>query len=75
MSINTNLIKIGTGPTHDGAFHRAIAVARNLHKAGLWDGQTSLLIINEPYNLHRRLCEKPPVALLPGVNYEIQDIP
>lgn len=75
MSINTDLIKIGAGPIHDGAFHRAIAIATNLHEAGLWDGQTSLLIIHNPYNLHRRLCEPTPVNPQLGVDYEIQGLP
>lgn len=44
-------VKIGSGPTHNGAWHRAIEVAKNLFKAGRWDGQ-STIIIEDPYEAH-----------------------
>lgn len=71
--INVGMIKIGAGPTHNGAWHRAIYVAQQLQEAGIWNGQTQL-IINDPYDLHRRLTRpnnEQPSDLKPGIDYVI----
>jgi hypothetical protein len=66
-------IRIGSGPTDEGAWHRCIDIARRLRAADLWDGQQRL-VIHDPYTLHNRLAgvEHLPVThLVSGEHYEI----
>lgn len=75
VSITTgsrNII-IGSGPSNEGIWHRAVMVALELHKAGLWDG-IAKLTLNYPYQLHQRLFgieRAKPSDLIPGQDYSI----
>lgn len=63
-----NQVKIGSGRLDTGAFHRAIAVASALFKAGKWNGR-GLLVVHDPYQTHlkQEFYREP---LVPGVDYE-----
>lgn len=53
--MNTNQIRLDESFAHDqGAFDRAIEIARELHKAGRWDGETPLRI-HDAYGIHSRV--------------------
>lgn len=72
---NSDAVKIGTGKWDQGAWHRAIEIARKLRAAGLWDGQTPLTL-NEVYALHDRIfgvTREPVTNLVAGVDYQIHD--
>jgi hypothetical protein len=72
-TFDTETIRIGSGPTDEGAWHRCIDIAHRLREAGLWDGQQRL-IIHDPYTLHNRLAgvEHLPVTnLVSGEHYDI----
>ena len=47
-------LKIGSGPTHNGAWHRAIVVGRHLFNTEQWDGKGTLTI-EDPYEAHYQL--------------------
>ncbi len=67
-------ITICAGRWDSGAFHRALEVARGLHEASLWDGESQLALC-DPYALHDRLFgvrHEPVEALIPGVDYVIR---
>lgn len=49
--MRSSAVKIGSGPIDRSTIHRAIAVARELHAAGIWDGESDIYI-NEPYKTH-----------------------
>jgi len=56
-----------------GAWDRAIMVARELQRVGLWDGEEALTII-DPYAVHGRLFgieHCPAAALTAGSEYRI----
>jgi hypothetical protein len=49
-------VKIGRGRSDTGAHHRAIEVARQLLAIGRWPHHLdTLIVIHDPYDLHRRL--------------------
>ncbi|MBN1565522.1 MAG: hypothetical protein JXA10_16875, partial [Anaerolineae bacterium] len=67
-------ITIGAGPSDNGTWHRAVMVALELNKAGLWNG-TDHLTLNYPYQLHQRLFgieHASPADLIPGQDYVIK---
>jgi hypothetical protein len=85
-------VKLGRGRGdacigNTGAHHRAIEVARQLLAIGRWpDSLNSLIVIHDPYELHRRLQMSGPgqynsghnvtvfpavYDLVPGRDYEI----
>lgn len=49
--IDTDFIQIGVGRNDNGAWHRAIAVARDMRANEIWDGN-SPIIIEDPYSTH-----------------------
>ena len=62
-----------TGRIDAGAWCRAIDIARELFRAGLWDGQAGLTI-HAPYILHGRIMgidRLPVTELTPGKDYEV----
>jgi len=68
-------ITIGSGPSNEGVWHRAVMVAKALHDAGRWDGEATLTL-HKPYQLHQRLfgIERVPAsALIKGQDFEIQE--
>lgn len=67
-------IKIGTGHNDEGAWHRAVLIAKALYEAGRWDGVEEITI-NNPYDVHGRLMGVEPVTahdLQLGVDYLIE---
>lgn len=70
QSIN---VKIASGSTNDGAHHRAVAIASELHKAGAWDGSTEIWI-EQPEQLHSRMFGLEGLKikhLVPGIHYTV----
>jgi hypothetical protein len=68
-----NQVKIGSGPTHHGAWARAVDVATQLLNHGRWSGQ-GVLIIHDAYNAHHKMagvCGSLD-ALVEGVDYRIE---
>ncbi len=63
---NNNVHMIG-GRLDNGAFHRAIMVARDLLKAGKWDG-TSQLWVCDPYAMYNRVERDINTAVMRQVN-------
>lgn len=69
---DTDAVKL-TGALHNGAWHRAIDVARRLIDAGVWNGVDPIEF--DAYDLHNRLfgvARVPPHELVPGVDYRIR---
>ena len=67
-------ITICAGRWDAGAFHRALEVARCLHEANLWDGESQMALC-DPYALHDRLFgvrHEPVDTLIPGIDYVIR---
>lgn len=60
-------VKIGSGRTDAGAFHRAVDVASELFRSDVWDGR-GLVVVEDPYETHRKmkLLGEP---LVEGVDY------
>jgi len=61
------------GPLHNGAWHRALEVARRLVAAGVWNGVDPIRF--DAYDLHNRLfgvARMSPHELVPGVDYRIR---
>lgn len=52
---NNSLVGMLGKNTDEGGLHRAIAVAREFVRVGLWDGFTKRLVILDPYHVHDRL--------------------
>ena len=52
--MNSENVKIGRGSSDQGAYHRAIDVASQLEAAGLWDGE-STIVIHDAYDTHRKV--------------------
>jgi hypothetical protein len=48
-------VKIKEGPTHNGAWARAVDVAVNLFKSGRWDGQGTLFV-RDAYEVHYKMA-------------------
>lgn len=57
-----------------GELHRAIVVARELVKAGMWDGQTPITILNpnQTFNKVFGFTDEPITSLMSGVDYRIE---
>ncbi len=73
ISTASTNITIGSGPTDEGAWQRAVEVAVKLHDADRWDG-VAPLTLHDPYRLHQRLFgieHLDPAALELGKDYEI----
>ncbi len=71
---NTDAVKINAEPWDQGAWHRAIEVARKLRAADLWDGQSLLSFNANVYELHDRLFgvkREPATSLVKGRDYTI----
>ncbi len=71
---NTDAVKINAEPWDQGAWHRAIEVARKLRAADLWDGQSLLSFNTNVYELHDRLFgvkREPVTSLVKGRDYTI----
>ncbi|MCI0578789.1 MAG: hypothetical protein L0332_13575 [Chloroflexi bacterium] len=65
-------VKIKGGRSDTGAHHRAIDVARQLLAAGKWpDCLNTLIVIHDPYDLHRRLQQSGPGAYHPDQNVTV----
>lgn len=61
------------GSAHNGAWHRAIDVARRLVDAGVWNGVDPIEF--DAYDLHNRLfgiARVHPHDLVPGADYHIR---
>ena len=68
-------IIIGSGPSNEGTWHRAVMVAKALHDAGRWDGEATLTL-HDPYRLHQRMfgIERIPAsALIESQDFEIYE--
>lgn len=68
-----NQVKIYSGPSHNGAWARAVDVATQLLKHGRWSGQGTL-IIRDAYDAHHKMagvCGSLD-ALVEGVDYWIE---
>jgi hypothetical protein len=66
-------VKIDRGATDTGAWHRALAVARDLHEAGRWNG-LGTIVIHDAYDSHRTASYEwlgGLAALEEGRHYEI----
>lgn len=69
---DANAVKLD-GALHNGAWHRALEVARRLVAAGVWNGVDPIRF--DAYDLHNRLfgvARVHPHALVPGVDYRIR---
>lgn len=69
-AINVDAVKIDGHHLDRGAFHRAVAVARELCAAGLWDG-TQTITIFDPYVTHNKVFGVAPELLKSGIDYLI----
>lgn len=69
---DANAVKLD-GALHNGAWHRALEVARRLVAAGVWNGVDPIRF--DAYDLHNRLfgaARMSPHELVPGVDYRIR---
>jgi len=69
---DANAVKLD-GALHNGAWHRALEVARRLVAAGVWNGVDPIRF--DAYDLHNRLfgvARERPHELVPGVDYHIR---
>jgi hypothetical protein len=68
-----NQVKIYSGPSHNGAWARAVDVAIQLLNHGRWSGQ-GILIINDAYDAHHKMAGVTGSlgALVEGVDYWIE---
>jgi len=69
---DANAVKLD-GALHNGAWHRALEVARRLVAAGVWNGVDPIRF--DAYDLHNRLfgiARMSPHELIPGVDYRIR---
>jgi hypothetical protein len=65
--MDNSKVKIGRGSSDQGAYHRAIDVASQLEAAGLWDGE-STIVIHDAYDTHRKVQFTPVVGRVGIVN-------
>jgi len=67
-----NAVKL-TGALHNGAWHRALEVARRLVASGVWNGVDPIAF--DAYDLHNRLfgvAREKPGDLVAGQDYRIR---
>jgi hypothetical protein len=62
--IDNTKLKIGCGLSDTGVYRHAMDMARQLEAAGVWDGQ-STVVIHDAYDIHRRV-QFTPVEKRPG---------
>lgn len=53
-AFSTDQIKLSGPHTDQGAFDRAVLVARHLFETGQWDGRSEI-VIADPYDAYRQL--------------------
>ncbi len=73
VRMDANAVTMAGGQLDPGGYHRALAVARELGAAGLWDGYTPITIF-DPYATHGRLFgprAEPATALQAGKDYQV----
>lgn len=68
-TFNNDLVFITGGRNDDGAFHRAIMIARDLLTTGKWDGKSQLWVC-DPYAMYNRLERDINTAVMRQVNNE-----
>jgi hypothetical protein len=69
-----NQVKIQNGPSHNGAWARAVDVAAELLKHGRWSGRGTL-IIHDAYEVHYKMAGVGGSldTLVEGVDYRIEE--
>lgn len=73
MTIDSAAVKIASGAWNWGASHRALDLAREMHKVGMWDGQ-SIISFHDPQHLHNQVfgVQRRPISdLKPDSEYII----
>ena len=71
--MNTQNVRMMGGANDNGAWARAIDVARRMFAANIWDGQ-QVLIVMHPSAVHHLVCgleQMPVTQLVAGKHYEI----
>ena len=72
--MNSEAVKVGGEQWDRGVIHRAIAVARALCSAGIWNGQDEITICDPAVTFNKLFgfLDQPVTGLVAGVDYRIE---